>query len=257
MMLLFIGYLHLGGYAPASITSYVCAIGYAHKIKSVPDPTSSFIVQRVLAAANKLNPTTDNRLPITVDILKNIISSTDTVVSNSYNRSLLKAMFLVSFFGLLRVGEITSDTAAQAVITLGQLTFHTQHAIINISRFKHNKSGQPFQVVLNRQAEGILCPVQALQVYCSLRGTNTGPLFCFPGLRPIPRSFYTTKLRNLLGFCGLSHTLYKSHSFRIGAASFYAALGFSDEQIRMLGRWKSNAFRKYIRCQRILNALPE
>jgi hypothetical protein len=33
----------------------------------------------------------------------------------------------------------------------------------------------------------------------------------------------------------------------IGAASFAAENGLSDAQIRSMGRWNSNAFRKYIR----------
>ena len=45
----------------------------------------------------------------------------------------------------------------------------------------------------------------------------------------------------------LDSSLYEAHSFRIGAASWAAAKGFSDSQIRLLGRWKSNAFLKYIR----------
>ena len=40
---------------------------------------------------------------------------------------------------------------------------------------------------------------------------------------------------------------YKGHSFRIGAASPAAECGYSETQIRLLGRWKSDAFKKYIR----------
>ena len=52
-----------------------------------------------------------------------------------------------------------------------------------------------------------------------------------------------------LKFCGLDTSRYKGHSFRIGAASHAADKGFSDAQIRTLGRWKSDAFHLYIRSE--------
>jgi hypothetical protein len=54
--------------------------------------------------------------------------------------------------------------------------------------------------------------------------------------------FYIT-----VSVCGLDSSRYKGHSFRIGAASLSAEKGLSDSQIRAMGRWNSNAFRKYIR----------
>jgi hypothetical protein len=39
----------------------------------------------------------------------------------------------------------------------------------------------------------------------------------------------------------------RSHSFRISMATTGAIEGMSDDQIKELGRWKSNAFLRYIR----------
>jgi hypothetical protein len=39
----------------------------------------------------------------------------------------------------------------------------------------------------------------------------------------------------------------KGHSFRIGAATAAAIQGASDEDIQRMGRWKSQAFKRYIR----------
>ena len=257
LLMLFIGFLHMTGYAPASITSYTCAIGYVHKFKSLPDPTSSFIIQRLLAAITKVNTRCDTRLPITITVLRQLVLSLGQTSLNTYIRFLLKAMFLVAFYGLMRIGEITTDLKGQATLMIEHLTFEQGRAILSISHFKHNSSSRPFQIVLSKQRDDTLCPLRALQSYMQMRGNQAGPLFCFPGLQPVSRSFFINKLNFLLNFCGLSRNLYKSHSFRIGAASFYASLGLSDEQIRLLGRWKSTAFRKYIRCQRVIGALPE
>ena len=54
-------------------------------------------------------------------------------------------------------------------------------------------------------------------------------------------------LRSVLSFCGLDTARYKSHSFRIGAAFDAALRGFSDAQIRLMVRWRSDAFRQNIR----------
>ena len=61
------------------------------------------------------------------------------------------------------------------------------------------------------------------------------------------RETFALQLSEAVRLCGLDPSRYKGHSFRIGAASHAAAQGMSDSQIRILGRWKSNAFHKYIR----------
>ena len=95
------------------------------------------------------------------------------------------------------------------------------------------------------------CPVNLLLAYLNLRGTSPGPLFCWPDLSPISRNFFTKALADSLRFCDLDVSGYKSHSFRIGAASWAAFKGMSDAQIRAFGRWKSNAFLRYIRAPSI------
>ena len=83
--------------------------------------------------------------------------------------------------------------------------------------------------------------------YLKVRGKVPGPLFCSQDGQPVLRSQFTSELNTVLSFCGLNPALYKGHSFRIGAATSAAERGLSDAQIRQLGRWKSNAFHKYIR----------
>ena len=50
-----------------------------------------------------------------------------------------------------------------------------------------------------------------------------------------------------LQWAGLDPTKYKAHSFRIGAATTAADMGMSETHIQLMGRWKSTAFRRYIR----------
>ena len=65
--------------------------------------------------------------------------------------------------------------------------------------------------------------------------------------QPVSRKAFADLLALVFRHFGLPLGKYKSHSFRIGAASMAAEQGLSDAQIRLMGRWKSNAFKKYIR----------
>ena len=210
------------------------------------------LVQKILASTLKLKPRFDPRLPITLLILQQIVTALDNTVQSFMHRYLLKAMFTVAFFGLMRVGEITMSKDKVVPLNLDQLVLSSSQALITISKFKHNKAMRPVEIPLPAQGLSLICPVRALDDYLNYRGLDKGPLFCLSNLKPVPREFFIKHLRNALSFCGFPLDRYKSHSFRIGGASYYAELDFSDAQIRLLGRWDSDAFLKYIRSQRAL-----
>ena len=67
------------------------------------------------------------------------------------------------------------------------------------------------------------------------------------GGRPVAREVFATQLSETIQLCGLDPNRYKGHSFRIGAALYATGQGMSDSQIRITGRWQSNASQKYIR----------
>ena len=255
-ILVFIGYLNLSGYAPASIITYVSALSYIHKIKGVTDPTRNHKVQKLLAAVMRVNNRPDSRLPITRNILFRLISSLQHTTTSDYFRSMFRAMYTVSFFGLMRMGEVTRDKFGVVPVLFDQLKFYKEYIVISITKFKHNKSGKPFDIVLARNENKIICPVNALYNYIKYRGTKNGPLFCFPDYTSVSREFYCAQLKYNLTFCGLDPNFYQSHSFRIGGSSYLALIGMSDEQIRNIGRWKNvSSFKPYIRCERILQSL--
>ena len=254
-ILLFIGFLHMHGYSSSTITTYVCALGYIHRIKGFVNPTTMLIVQKTLAAVNKLNPSVDSRLPITLPILEQLNIALCHTVSCPYNRVLLQAMNTTAFYGLMRIGEITRDTEGGISLMLSNITIFHNHIVLKITKFKYNLKRQPFDIVLCRKPQLSICPFTSLINYLKCRGLQPGPLFCFPNMQPISREFFISNLNMNLTFCGLNVKFYKSHSYRIGGASYYASMGMSDEELRLLGRWKGDTFKRYIRCERILSAV--
>ena len=67
---LFISHLYSQILAPATLISTVSAVAYMHKISNCYDPTSAFVVKKILHGANKLGAVPDKRLPITKEILR-------------------------------------------------------------------------------------------------------------------------------------------------------------------------------------------
>ena len=250
---LFISYLSARKFASSTISTYVSALGYVHKLANFPDPTKNFLVQKILAAHSKLYSAPDVRLPITRGVLQRLVLALNHTNSSAYQRLLFQTMFLVAFYGFFRVGELTAKGAnLKPFVQIQNLHFQLKDscvtaATIVIADYKHNFSRRPFSVLLDCATGTDFCPVNYLQRYCSMRGTTPGALFCFADGSPVKTSHFTQQLRQALNFCGLDSSKYKSHSFRIGAASSAANNGLSDAQIRHLGRWKSDAFKLYIR----------
>ena len=80
----FIGHLFWKPYSPSSIASHVSAISYVHKLLPLSYPTNSFIVRKLIKGCNNMSGTSDTRLPITMDILKNIMQGIEPAVQDFY-----------------------------------------------------------------------------------------------------------------------------------------------------------------------------
>ena len=86
-------------------------------------------------------------------------------------------------------------------------------------------------------------------------GRAAGLLFLYSINMLVTRAKFNKQLRSALQFYNFCPKQFKSHSFRIGAATTAAAQDVSDGQIRLLDRWSLDAFKKYIRYSQRLSAL--
>jgi hypothetical protein len=194
----------------------------------------------------------DSRLPITLPILEMLLNAAPNIQGSRYQVCQFKAMCSLAFFGFLRIGEMTATTNAGCQpLQLHQISYvygSSKHVVgftLTFLDFKHHYNQRPFTLSLQRQHS--CCPIALLLDYLPLRGNQPGAIFITQQGNPVTREVFAARLSEAIKFCGLNPTRYKSHSFRIGAASYAAEKGMSDAQIRTLGRWKSNAFQKYIR----------
>ena len=234
-----------------TVLTYVSALGYCHRLAEYPDPSKAFWVVQILKGYKKIGTRIDSRLPITMPLLRSILRNIATLTSTVYDKRLFQAMCTTAFFAFLRIGEITTCHRSPSVININQVvkvvdaTNKTIKIKITLNDFKHSYNERPAVLTLSRRSD--ICPVQSLLDYFSVRDSSNGPLFQLSSGNPVPRTLFTIFLASVFRACGLDSSKYKGHSFRIGAATFAAEWGFSDEKIRAMGRWRSDAFHKYIR----------
>ena len=234
---IFVAYLYQYNYASSTVNTYVSALGYIHRLASVADPTRIFFIMEMLKGYGKVSARLDTRLPITVSILERMCANCTFVLDSGYIACTFIAMCATAFYAFLRIDEITATKQAPEVIQLSQLT-----KLSNMSGFiaSVKLTFHPFKHHYNQS------PISLLS-YCSVRGSVPGPLFQHLNGVPVTRTEFDEWLARVIKYCGLDSTRYKGHSFRIGAASHAAASGYSNTQIRLLGRWQSDAFKRYIR----------
>ena len=250
---LFIAYMRHKQLAPKTMSTTLSALGYVHKMQGFQDPTSGFLISKLVAGAYRLKPTVDIRLPITVPILDRLVAALSHITLSVYEMTLFRAMFLLAFNAYARIGEITTTNAfsLSTVLQYGDVTIHGKcgqpsKVSVTFRHFKHNLTSSPHVISFGHGPTAVSA-VQSVVDYMKARGANAGPLFCHVQGCSVSRLAFDRLLHRALKFCNLDSARYKGHSFRIGAATHAAQSNLSDSQIRALGRWSSNAFRKYIR----------
>ena len=115
---LFIAYMYDNNYAPSTVSSYVSALGYSHRLLSFPDPTKAFFIIQMLKGYTKLGSRLDSRLPITLPILHRIIEGASQLAISQLHCCQFQAMCVIAFYGFLLISEITSNSLKNADVPL-------------------------------------------------------------------------------------------------------------------------------------------
>ncbi len=249
----YVAHLHrTAGLKVSTIRCHLSSITFHHKVNSLPSPvSSSFLLDKLLLAYAKANPDTDQRLPITFPVLSAILQNITSFSNSPREKALLSALFSLMYHGLLRVSEVAkTEGPTDHTLQLSQLTL-TQakqpELLIQFASCKHSKSPPPPARIASSTAPE--CPVRLYTRYLIHRGkfSPASKAFCYPDSTPISREYVAKSLHSILALAHFDPSKYNTHSFRIGRATDLATSGASDRQIMLAGRWKSLAFKKYIR----------
>ena len=248
---------HLSNTVYGTIKVYLAAVKNLHTEFGFPlDFTSMPLLYKTLRGIKCLQGISKRaRYPITITVLQQIYSKLQPFHSQDVDSSMLWAAFTLAFFGFLRSSEFTCNGKFDPHIHLSRADINFKPNIFSpvfleiiIKKSKTDPFRETAKLTIARSNSNV-CAVTALQDYLlQTHGQGTShPLFTFTDGRNLTRASLTNNVRALLHVCGLDSANFASHSFRIGAATTAGAVGLPDWLIKVLGRWKSNAYQTYIK----------
>lgn len=251
---MFLSYMSLKGLSSKTADLYMTAISFQCKVSDLPDNTKHFLINKLAEGFRRQGVRKRVRLPITFELLKGILTKLPVVCCNGFEVALFKAVYVLAYFGFFRVGEITvankSTVEFGKVLTLEDISFvdGDRSMLVNLRFSKTDQLGKGTVLKISRSGSSI-CPVIVLRQYLRRRPKVAGPLFCHFDGKPLTRYQFSSVLQTAIKLISPHLQGFRSHSFRIGAATRAAQLGWPIEKIKEAGRWASEAYRTYIHSQ--------
>ena len=257
----FVTTLAVQGLASSSIRNYLAGVRHGQVERGGPDPQWGSMPRlgQVLRGIRRFRAEEGYkdrvRLPVSPEMLLKLRGSWEKRAD--WDSVMLWVAVCLCYFGCTRAGEITAPERG-SFDPGAHLTF--QDVVVD-------RADKPRKIKVTIKAsktdpfrEGVdihlgwtgqkLCPVAAMLAFLVKRKEGPGPLFRFEDGRPLTRPRLVREVKRALEEAGASSTGISGHSFRIGAATTAAEQGVEDSTIKDLGRWRSNAFQRYIRRDR-------
>ena len=250
---LYVTYLSYNGAKSSTIKSYVSGIksilgddGYELKMPKL-------LFNALTKSCRINNDRVKNRFPIQKGLMELILADIPKILNKQpYLAKLYQCMTILAYYGLLRIGELASGyhpVKAKDIHTADD-KFKILLVLFTSKTHGYDRPAQQVKIFADKGGDSAFCPFKVTNQFLEVRGgylEDWEPLFVFRDRSPVKPCHFRRLLRKSLRRLGLDSKLYDTHSLRIGRASDLMKFGYSVDQIKQLGRWKSNAVFKYIR----------
>ena len=250
-VLRYLAHLQLNGFAPKTLRVQLAGLSFFSKVNGWWDPSSSFRIRRAIEGWMRLAPRrNDTRRPVSLAMMRQFWMILDDTCSTPFEAKLFRAAFTLAFYGAFRSSELlpaSRDDWHGNALSGHDVQIDGTRLTINLRRSKTDQAGQGTMVTLVPAPAGDPCPVQSLREYLSVRPHLTGPLLLHADGHCLSRYQFTAVLRACIRQAHLPPEQFGIHSFRIGAATHAFEEGLPTSDIMAVGRWRSAAFKAYIR----------
>ena len=256
---LFVAHLIKEGKQSSTICSYLSAIRAVLKKEGIHLNEDMYLLTALTRACKLKNDRIMQRQPIRKTMLFSLIDALKDVLDGQpYLFSMYAALFLTTYSGLFRIGEVTQSPHVIKACDVQQGKNKKKLKFTLWTSKMHNRGNRPQIVKIkqeslkskNRKSSHHWCPFREVQTYLRLRPdceSSDEQFFIFRDGSPVMPHHFRDMLNVCLQKAGYDSELFSIHSMRGGCAVDLLNHGISVETIKKLGRWKSNAVFAYLR----------
>ena len=245
-------YLHLTDISYNTAKLHLSVINYVHVVRNMDGPGHLPMLQKLMRGfRNSVEPSVAI-LPINMTLLSQLVNLSARTF-DVYTSVLFNAIAVWLYNGNFRVGELIKSGDLKHTVFVKNIAWATKRArlvgvSVRLESYKHS-GGQVRTLLLPTRNDRAVCPVNVLKLYLNHRPSGCPYLFVHENSHVVDSTWLLEKLRMLLNLLKLDSMSYSTHSFRVGYTTDIALQGESYPIIQMRGRWKSDAYLKYIRPQ--------
>ena len=254
---LFGAYLVNKGVQSATLKSYFSAIKGILVDDGYIWCDTKIVLSSLVKACKLSNDRIKTRLPIQIRLLEILLFETERMFEKQYYLEILyKTMLIIGYYGMLRVGEITTGTHPVRAKDVHIGRNKNKMLFILYTSKTHGYESKPQKVKIQQNVQvtpgkRYFCPFTLARHYLQLRGnygSDNEPFFIFRDKEPVKPEQLRRTLRSLISRVNLDDSLYDVQSLRIGRATdMVTVFGYSVSDTKSAGRWRSNTVFKYIR----------
>ena len=248
-MTLFIGFKIDQGMQSSTVKSYVSTIK-----RTLIDDGYIWNNQRVLLASltracKLVNDRVRTRLPIHCSLLEMILFEVERIFNHNgqqYIQLLYKTLFALSYYGLMRVSEVTlSDHVVKAKYVHIPTKKEKLQLVLYTSK-THHRGMRPQKIrITSNKVERTgkylrrhFCPFQLTLMFKTWRGdydSDVEQFFIFRDKSPVTADQARAVLKKALLNLGLDPSMYGMHSFRVGRTSDLIKYGYNLDEVKRMG----------------------
>ena len=240
---------------PATITRRLTSITKAHAAAGHPNPATtdhSVVAETLQGIRRTLGTAQPGKTPLLTADLIQVLAHLPAGLSGVRDRALL----LAGYTGGLRRSEL-------AALTVEDIAWKDEGAVLTLRRSKTDQEGQGRQVAIPRGAHAATCPVSALQQWLKAGVITAGALFREVdrhgrvGVRGLHSDSVGAILKRAVARAGFDPKGFGGHSLRAGFATQAARNGASAFDImRQTGHRSLATVSRYVRDAQIFRDTP-